>query len=498
MKKETKEILKVKVENFGPLAEASVGLRPLTVFIGPKNAGKSYLATLIYAIFRIAEDSLLTLGIGRREFVKSPFRIPRGIALREPSALLKWLKKRMESSEEIKEISFKEAPQEVKEELRNFTEDIVKSLFVDGLKEEVERCFGTSFESLLRRSQKAESLNINLSFRRFWLNISYAVKKDLEPSFSIKVERIEKLSLKPSPEFHLIFDVLQLTDRGLLFLVKENLGDFLFPDYPLNVFYFPVARSGILQAHRQLARITVREAFRVGIRELTVLPFSGVVADFISLLLELPDIITGIPPEIGEFQADADFLEKEILKGRIDVKPVRERILLYPEIRYIQAGLELPVYRTSSAISELAPLDILLRYPLLNKGDLLIIEEPEAHLHPEGQLLIARLFARLIRKGLRILITTHSDFLLEEINNLIRASRLKEEERAEVAGYEKDEFLKPQEVGAFLFKFDEEKEGFVTEELKISQKEGIEEEEFLKIAEAMNTRRSKLYRALQR
>ena len=31
----------------GPLAHAAVDLRPLTVFLGPSNAGKTYLATLI-------------------------------------------------------------------------------------------------------------------------------------------------------------------------------------------------------------------------------------------------------------------------------------------------------------------------------------------------------------------------------------------------------------------------------------------------------------------
>lgn len=40
----------VTVEALGPLAAASVDLRPLTIFVGPSNTGKSYLATLIYAL----------------------------------------------------------------------------------------------------------------------------------------------------------------------------------------------------------------------------------------------------------------------------------------------------------------------------------------------------------------------------------------------------------------------------------------------------------------
>ena len=41
--------LELEVTDFGPIAEAKVELRPLTVFIGPSNTGKSWLAMLIYA-----------------------------------------------------------------------------------------------------------------------------------------------------------------------------------------------------------------------------------------------------------------------------------------------------------------------------------------------------------------------------------------------------------------------------------------------------------------
>ena len=44
--------LKLEVSNFGPIAEGAVELRPMTVFVGPSNTGKSYLATLIYALHR--------------------------------------------------------------------------------------------------------------------------------------------------------------------------------------------------------------------------------------------------------------------------------------------------------------------------------------------------------------------------------------------------------------------------------------------------------------
>ena len=43
------------VENFGPIEKAEIDLRPLTVFVGESNTGKTYLAALIYALQRTFE-----------------------------------------------------------------------------------------------------------------------------------------------------------------------------------------------------------------------------------------------------------------------------------------------------------------------------------------------------------------------------------------------------------------------------------------------------------
>ena len=44
------KLIKLKVSDFGPIAEADMELRPVSVFVGPSNTGKSYLAILIYAL----------------------------------------------------------------------------------------------------------------------------------------------------------------------------------------------------------------------------------------------------------------------------------------------------------------------------------------------------------------------------------------------------------------------------------------------------------------
>ena len=56
-------------------------------------------------------------------------------------------------------------------------------------------------------------------------------------------------------------------------------------------------------------------------------------------------------------------------------------------------------------------------------GDLLMIDEPELNIHPKNQRKIARLLASLVNAGLRIVISTHSDYIVRELNNLLMLSQ---------------------------------------------------------------------------
>ena len=81
---------------------------------------------------------------------------------------------------------------------------------------------------------------------------------------------------------------------------------------------------------------------------------------------------------------------------------------------------------SSAMVSELAPLVLFLR-GAVGPGDLLIIEEPESHLHPAAQTKIAQTLARLVRAGVYVVITTHSNWLLQQIGNLIREGELRKQ-----------------------------------------------------------------------
>ena len=79
----------------------------------------------------------------------------------------------------------------------------------------------------------------------------------------------------------------------------------------------------------------------------------------------------------------AERLEEEILQGTIELE---NSVIDYPTFSYRPKGwkTDLPLLNTSSMVTELAPVVLYLRH-LVRPGDILIIEEPEAHLHPAAQ-----------------------------------------------------------------------------------------------------------------
>lgn len=83
--------------------------------------------------------------------------------------------------------------------------------------------------------------------------------------------------------------------------------------------------------------------------------------------------------------------------------------------------VKLDMVLSSSSVRALMHLGIYLFYQA-KPGDMLMIDEPEQNLHPENQRKMARLLARLANLGVRVFITTHSDYIVRELNTLIMLS----------------------------------------------------------------------------
>lgn len=102
----------------------------------------------------------------------------------------------------------------------------------------------------------------------------------------------------------------------------------------------------------------------------------------------------------------------------------------------------------SSSVRALADLWFYLRC-YAQEGDLLIIDEPELNLHPRNQRFMARLLAMISRAGINILITTHSEYIIRELNYLIHLHSVwdkMERDNSLVAEYDESMLLNYQEV----------------------------------------------------
>ena len=256
--------------------------------------------------------------------------------------------------------------------------------------------------------------------------------------------------------------------------------------------YLPTDRAGALRSHQELVGSLIANASRTAAPVASRHPtFSGVYGDFLERLVTL-GYSSAQRERLGHPLALN--LERDILGGaiRIESNPVG-----YPSFLYRPEGWErdLPLMNTSSMVSELAPVVLYLRH-VVEPGDTLIIEEPESHLHPAMQVEFVRLLAAAVKAGIRIIITTHSEWVLEELANLVLMSELPVEHRAGIEGA--DLALTSDEVGAWFFEPDYERGGSVVKEIPLDKEMGKFPSEFGLVTAELYNRFAKISNRIER
>ncbi len=151
--------------------------------------------------------------------------------------------------------------------------------------------------------------------------------------------------------------------------------------------------------------------------------------------------------QLESFIKDKSFIAErypDILDDFQDIIGGDYRVNKNDELYYVPKGkkIRLSLDTSSSAVRSLLDIGFYLRYEA-EPGDFIMIDEPELNLHPENQRRIARLFARLLNIGIRIFITTHSDYIIRELNTLIMLNQDEEHIRRimQREGYKKEELI---------------------------------------------------------
>lgn len=493
-------MLTLEVKDFGPIGSGRVELKPLTIFVGPNNTGKSYLAMLTYAVhhasFGMAHPYGLPPRIRGYPFFGFPFQTGKADELlksEEGRASVKaWLAEHQTRPARSATTSIGALPAAVVQAFDEVTHRYFESYAAD-LGTEISRCFGAELSDLTRGRRAGQKFLVRAQHTDPQWDLTLGLDDGKlhidQASFDFSQIEVEFGGILPPrtrmrpPRSSMKGEELDAFSEFLLEQSFSRVYRLLFPDS----YYLPAARSGIQQSHKALAGFLVSRSSLIGIERFPDVPqLSGVVVDFISSLLRLEQ------RRKSKLESTAVFLEREAIEGTITFNSDK---LSYPELYYQgrEAG-PFPLFRTSSMVSELAPVVLFLRH-IVDPTNLLIIEEPESHLHPEIQRKMARALVKLVRARVNVLITTHSDYLLEQISNFIRLGLLDSSERSR-QGYDEQDFLRPEDVGVYLFQDQKDGQGTKVQPLPLDAEHGIPDPEFQNVAEALYQETAGLQRRL--
>lgn len=514
---ESSSRIKLDVTNFGPINRAKVELRPLTVFVGPSNMGKSYMAMLMYALHRAVADigkpfsrgpdSILPK-FGRpswRDFSRIPDNVIKEI--------LAWAKGSFEECHARPSaiLEAKPLPTSVASMLDNIVWGTDETSASIG--HEIKRCFGiANLSSLIRKNSGSRSsvdvrvvsdrldelLRLNLEIRREHLimrgttstTVPMGITAQENPWIHLRrtienIDEVHRLPCSATPSQSLSHE-----RAAAQWLASELILPYLLGPLGKSSHYIPSERSGIIHAHPVLVRAMIASTATGSLHPKPSLPMlSGVLTDFLQVLIGFDNNADRKNSSINSLSR---MIEEKLLNGTIsiDQNPVG-----YPSFAYRPTGSDenFSLMQTSSMVSELAPIVLYLQ-KIVHDGDLFIIEQPESHIHPETQVMFAKVIARIVRHGVRVIVTTHSDWFIDQIGNLVMLSGIPSEDRHQITD---GTALAESEVGVWSFEEDREDGSSHVTEIDVDPDTGLYPVDFGRVSESLYNESATIFNRMQ-
>ena len=380
-------------------------------------------------------------------------------------------------------------------------------------KNEIIRCFGVdNLSTLIRRksggtssvdirtfsSQRDELLKLNLDINKDHLTSrgTTSTAKPIRISSQRRavvylrqvlenIDRAKNMAKSPEP-LQSLFSEYSVTP----WMICELVLPYLLGALGRQSYYLPADRTGIIHAHRVVVSALIEASSTAGLRPTHRLPMlSGVLSDFLQALIRIGSKDS---KNNRSKTGTGSMIEANMLNGTIHIDQTPTG---YPSFKYRPRGWRksLPLMHTSSMVSELAPI-ILYLQQIVHHGDLLIIEEPESHLHPAMQATFAKILAEIVRGGVRIIVTTHSDWFLEQIGNLVRLSGLPLEDRHEITD---GPALQRSEVGAWLFEESGTDGSSHVTEIEVDPDTGLYPVDYGRISDSLYNESAKIFNKMQ-
>lgn len=415
------------VEGLGRIERAEVQVQPFMLFVGENNSGKSYLASLLWGLASLRLE-LLPPTSSQEEATPA-------------DECERWVLHRFAQRQLEPEYTLHEGDNQLLLEWLNRLLDMRRNFIVSRVFNQpdikVSRLEINRFRRLSPLKLRWGTLpQANLDSRTFMTMEQGADHVGF--NFAVTNGPLRKTVCRTiafNIAWRLIMDGISQAIPGS-WHASERIGD------PI---YLPASRTGFMLMYKAMVR---RQLGQLGLplesdRLEEEFKLTRPAIKFLELLA------VGIKStEEGAFQEEADLLEQYSLHGRLESRTE----VGTNDYQYLPVGAStpLPMALSSSLVTELAPIILILRH--VKQLPVLVLEEPEAHLHPRIQRLLAQVLVRLVRKGLKVWVTTHSENFCQQIDNFIKLAQLPN--RAEVArqlGYGEQDYLDLSEVSGYQF-----------------------------------------------
>lgn len=397
----------LKVEKYAKIDSAQITIAPFTMFIGDNNSGKSYIMTLIYG--------LLTTKF-------------RNFTIDETSELYKECYEILQlegnlSVKEFSELEFAKFVQLLNEVLELNKLSFLQQLFnkevdIERIQVEISYIEGFSIKYIEIDEITNTGAVFSYIFNRQQNNMKYNVGISIKNSVTLNYLEIIR---------YLLYSILQCVNGR-------------FVNTPV---YFPTSRTGFMLTFKKIVETSLSENFALlqnRNSSMTTLLTKPCI-DFLSSISTLSN-----NRKIEEYNDIVTFIDKNIIDGSVEYND-----LPVSDICYIPAGSNnkegIPLHVSSGVVTELAPLSLYLKY---KEFDMLMMEEPEMCLHPYLQWQMTRVLIQLMNKGNHVLITTHSDTILQHINNMIKLN-VDNTEQLNAYGYSEKDKLWTQQIKVYQF-----------------------------------------------
>lgn len=391
----------LNVKGFGKIKEAQLRLAPLMLLVGENNTGKSYLMTLLWGMF--ARGSSI---FPKQVPTSKEYKVCLDLLLAEPDVVSVELEESFIAW--INALLVRQKNNLVRDIL-SFDETEIAHLSISDYTR------STPFELHWEANDEATHERSSRLLPFGFLAGGLAV----QGSHLAERTALEQYAVVRFICWRYIF-------AGLTSVSAET--------KPL---YFPAARSGFMLTYDSL----ISGVMQAWGGEKIKTRFSLPVIDFLQNLAT-----ARIDKENERFKGVIKYLEDNLLQGRVSQSAV-SGVNSYQYVAE-NSKQELPYHVVSSLVGELSPILILLRARI--RFNALIIEEPEAHLHPKLQRLFVQVIARLVHLGVPVWCTTHSETVFQQVNNLIKLSEHSNQAAMlQQLGYSKNDILPLDAVNAF-------------------------------------------------